>query len=130
MAEKDIPIIVVAKKSYGEYWMSIAVEAMKGYQEVMLHYTDKNAGQVEFLLKLLRPFGWIEKEGGRGRTTTNNTICVYKDMEGRCTNPNLKFQGRCSEAIRVNCNHYEAKYPNPIRVNYVLLEQTPSIRDL
>jgi hypothetical protein len=130
MREEEIPIIILARKPLGEYWMSIAIEAMKGNQEVMIHYTDKNAGQLELFLKLLKPFGWIEKDSTRGRTTTKNTLCLYKDHNGICTNPNVQFKGKCNEAIRISCKNYEAKDPTPIRVNYIIIEQVPSIRDL
>jgi|WetSurMetagenome_2_1015567.scaffolds.fasta_scaffold290762_1 hypothetical protein len=126
------PIIVIANRPRKDYMESVAIEGMKGKYEIVLYYTNANKGQVEVFLQLMRQCAWFEKEGdGRGITTTDNLVCVYKNKEGMCTNPNLsKKPPRCIEIVRKNCSYYEKRYLNPMHVNWVIIEQAPAVRDL
>ena len=128
MAEEEGRPIIIAGRTIGEYLLAVGIEGINN-KEIKLHFTDKNAGKGEQLLRILRKsFGWPEVE--RRKTIAYNTLCVFKDMDGNCTNPEINFPGRCSEPIRRNCKGYKRKIKNPIMVNEVIIEQVAGARDL
>jgi len=125
--------VVVATLNWEKALSIIAKDAMN-YDELELHFTEKYAPTVEYLLRILRKaFGWMESD--RGMKEVENTKCKFNDA-GFCGNPKItKDAGnrgslRCTEAVRVNCDHHVARFANKLTVNYVLIEKAGQIRSM
>jgi len=133
------PPIVIAGKDIRDYLLAIGSRGLVE-DEISLHFSDKHAGTVEYILRILRKsFGWEEKD--RGKTETMNLKCVYDQIEMKecktckarkiiktCSHPDLKIPGGCQEAQRAGCKQYKRKYNNMFTVNYVIIEKLPQIR--
>src|SRR3990167_6863772 len=104
------------------------------YDSMEIHFTDKYAPTVEYLLRILRKaFGWMEQD--RDTKVVSNTKCQF-NINGFCIlAKNLEERGlgksgslRCTEAVRVNCKHYKRKFDDKMQVNYVLIEKVGQIK--
>lgn len=123
-------IIITDNKPVESFIMNVYHEHNKGHKEVALLFTDKNKGVALQVLKALdEAFGWHPREENFGRTTRKNTRCFFRDRERKCTNEKTGWKGICSEHIRSNCDHWKEKYPNPMVVNFAIIEQDMRIRD-
>ena len=126
----EIRNVVIATTNCEKALYVIAKDAMN-YDELELHFTERYAPTVEYLLRMLRKaFGWMEMD--RGMKEVANTKCQY-NVNGFCNCSKIvktKNQLRCTEAVRVNCKHHVAKFSNKIMVNYVLIEKVGQMRDM
>ncbi len=133
--DDDNRSVVVATTNVEKILYIIAKEGMY-FDTLDLHFTEKYAPTVEYLLRILRKsFGWMEID--RGKKESFNTKCVFAE-KGLCTHAkNLEERGltkgpslRCTEEIRTNCKHYEKKYPRPLKIQYVTVEKAGGIRNM
>jgi hypothetical protein len=125
--------VVVATTNCEKALYIIAKDAMN-YDELELHFTERYAPTVEYLLRMLRKaFGWMEAD--RGMKEVANTKCQH-NINGFCEcakvtkDAGSKGQLRCTEAVRVNCKHHVARFSNKLTVNYVMIEKAGQIRDM
>lgn len=135
MPEEDIKSVVIATTDCEKALYIIAKDAMLN-DSIELHFMDKYAPTVEYLLRILRKaFGWIEQD--RGTKVVINTKCRF-NINGFCAmQKNLEERGlgkegklRCVESVRLTCPHYKRKFDDKINVNYVLIEKVGQAREL
>lgn len=123
----DNPPIIVARDHKEIYLWSIGRRLMHE-DEVKIHVIDKHLSKAEDIIRMLRKsFGILEME--RRRVDTLNAVCIFNDG-GKCTNPDASFQGVCNDSIRVQCDHYKAKYTKKFEVNEIKLEKIAAIKSL
>jgi hypothetical protein len=132
--DEDKPVSVVIATSNPEKALYIVAKEAMVNHELEIHYTEKYAPTVEYLLRILRKsFGWMEID--REQKDVPNTKCLFNE-KGYCTNPErLKLsdnheQLRCTESIRMGCNLYKKKFNIRIKVNCVLIEKAGQIRNM
>lgn len=96
------------------------------YDQIEIHYMDKYAPTIEYLLRILRKgFGWVEVE--RGEKDVENTKCAFNE-HGGCNK--IKEVQRCTEQVRVNCKQYTKKFNRKFKVNMILIEKLGAIRNM
>ncbi|MBW2982366.1 hypothetical protein KY343_05785 [Candidatus Woesearchaeota archaeon] len=120
------PPIIVATKDEKDILMSIAIRA-KDFDEIKLNAIDKHLPKIERILKLLRRFGWVEKD--RKIVQSFNALCLY-NLGGKCTNSEKAIQDTCNETIRAMCKFYKRRYKYNFNVNQITIESIPGIRSL
>jgi hypothetical protein len=119
--------IVIATENCDKALYIIGKTAMNN-ERIELHFVNKYAPTVEYLLRMLRKaFGWLEVE--RSSIETDNTKCKYKE-NGICIHPKADENLKCNEAIRAHCPNYVKKYEQKIRVNTITIEKVGAIRGL
>jgi hypothetical protein len=131
--EDDYVSVVIATNNPEKALYIVAKEALTN-DELEIHFTEKYAPTVEYLLRILRKsFGWMETE--RSQKDVPNTKCLFND-KGFCRNTErLKLEGdnqqlRCAESVRLGCNLYKKKFDIRIKVNCVLIEKVGQIRNM
>lgn len=126
--------VVVATMNCEKALYIVAKDAML-FDELEICFTEKYAPTVEYILRMLRKaFGWMETD--RGTKEVVNTRCRF-NVNGFCAcDQNLKERGqqrntlKCTEAVRINCSHYQQKYKDGIQVNFVTIEKAGGIRNM
>ena len=129
MENNELKEIVIATLDTEKGLYIVAKDAMN-FDELEIHYTDRYAPTIEYLLRMLRKaFGWMEKD--RGKKETTNTRCIHS-VNGFCREPSIsKTENRkCTETIRMSCKKYKQKYKDPMLVNYVIIEKAGGIRNM
>jgi hypothetical protein len=123
--------IVIGDKPAATYLLAVISRGTMT-DEIILQFTDQNAGQAEYLLRLLRKgAGWCEV-GDREKAVVQSNTCVFKDRHtGRCTCEEINYRGACTEPIRTTCEKYCRNTTlRPISVNQVLIEKVAQARGL
>lgn len=126
----DTKSVVIATDDCEKALYIIAKDAMV-FDILDIHFTEKYAPTVEYLLRMLRKgFGWMEQD--RGTTEVENTKCLF-NRGGFCTNKEITEhmqRMKCSESVRSNCKRYKRKFQDKINVNYVTIEKAGQIRNM
>jgi len=119
---------VVIATSDAERALSIIRKAVAGQDELEIHYVNKYAPTVIYLLDVLREnFGWIERE--RGFATTENTRCLFNQL-GVCSNKKIGIELRCTSGVKKTCKYYKRASEATFEVNTVTIEKAGGIRGL
>ena len=128
MTETKTLVIATTNVERGIY--IIAKDAIY-HDELEIHFTEKYAPTVEYVLKFLRKgFGWSKIE--EGTKEVSNTKCRF-NFSNHCANKELTNDGKkikCTEQIRNNCEKYKSRYSNSITVNYIVIEKAGGIRGM
>ena len=127
--EEDLRAVVIATDDREKALFIFAKDAMM-FDKLEIHYTEKYAPTVEYLIRMLRvAFGWLEIK--RGFKTAKNTRCIFA-QGGYCAGP-CAANGvvkKCTENARKSCEHYKQKYVKEIEVNYITVEKVGQLRGL
>lgn len=128
MLEEEKRTLVIATNSLKDALLTIVKDASQ-VDYIEIHFTERYAKTVEYLLRLLRKgCGW--KEEGRGIKEVGNTRCIF-NQRGYCIEQSKRGCGlRCIESIRLNCKLYRKKYRNKMTVNYIEIEKAGGIRGM
>lgn len=130
--EDNYAHVVIATTNPEKAIYIIAKEAMNN-DELEIHYTEKYAPTVEYLLRMIRKaFGWMET--GRQEKEVVNTKCFY-NHKGVCTNKERQdmedgIRIRCTESVRMGCGLYKKKFEVKIKVNCVFIEKVGQMRNM
>lgn len=127
--ENELRGVVIATDDREKALFIFAKDAMI-YDKLEIHYTEKYAPTVEYLIRMLRvAFGWLETE--RGTKTTKNTRCAFSQA-GYCSGPCAAngIRKKCTENVRRTCEHYKPKYIKEIEVNYITIEKVGQLRGI
>jgi len=148
--EQDDRPIPVGTKNIGQILLSIMTRGSV-VDTIHLDFTDRFAGDAEYLLRLLRKNGWRETE--REKAETINSRCFYdnedmqvwettvteegvkvKKKELRkikvCTHPEANPPRGCNEHLRNSCPFHKQKFTSKIPVTRVTIEKIPQMRGL
>ena len=148
--EQDVRPIIVGTKNIGQILLAI-LRRGSVVDTILMQFTDKFAGDAEYILRLLRKNGWRETD--REQAESINSRCFYDNEETQVWEATITEDGKkvkkqelrkikvcshteanppkgCNENLRNSCQFHKPKHKFKIPVTQVTIEKIPQMRGL